>query len=297
MTRFANIRFFIAPPSHIWNDFDVAVEASALAQLEGKRRMRVLVMVDDVADGEPVAAAGDVDLPGRIISHRPLAHLQRAMLSPRLVERHPLDDAGMVVQQVDHGFQFGHELPVRASRPDGVHRIGFQPRPDGAGILAATPFARAGTDLVLPHHHPEAVAVIVVPARFNLDVLADRVEAGGFQELDVRPHGFIRRRRQQAVGPPALVQGSPGEDRLAVQRKPQMAVSIPFDAGFPKTQVRFHHVVADDDFQIVQGRRSRGPGPGRRGADGRGPGRRHRAAANTAGIRTFPRGKPPCPSR
>ncbi len=105
----------------------------------------------------------------------------------------------------------------RSSGQSASRGFGCEPGPLGAGPAA---------DLVLPDHHAEPVAVVVIAPRFDLDVLPYHVEAGGLQELDVGPHPRVRGGRQQAVWPPSLVERPPMEDRLAVEREPPVAVRV-----------------------------------------------------------------------
>ncbi len=51
------------------------------------------------------------------------------MLAPSLVERHPDGDRGVILEGVDHAFEFQHELVVLLVGPLGIDGIGLQSRP------------------------------------------------------------------------------------------------------------------------------------------------------------------------
>src|SRR3546814_7520448 len=59
---------------------------------------------------------------------------------------------------------------------------------------------------VLPYQNAEPVGVVIILRGFDLDMLAEHVEAGLLQEDDVAARGFLGRRGEQAFGPPALVE-------------------------------------------------------------------------------------------
>ena len=154
-------------------------------------------------------------------------------------------------------FEFEHELLVMLVGPFGVFGIGLQPRP--WRVVAAA-------DLILPDHHAQPIAVIVVASRFDLDVLADHVEAGRLQKLDVEQHRFVGWRRQQSIRPPALIERSPDErsaSPLSVNRQwPSASLTLPtvrmpaydFDAV-----ERFAVGIEQRDLEVVEVRRRRGP--------------------------------------
>mmetsp|Transcript_27454 Transcript_27454/g.78509 ORF Transcript_27454/g.78509 Transcript_27454/m.78509 type:complete len:379 (-) Transcript_27454:489-1625(-) len=160
------------------------------------------------------------------------------MLAPGLVEGDPDDDAGVVEQQGDHGVVLGEELAVALVVPSGIGVRGLRLKhgPLGPVVLFAS------ADLVLPDEQAQAVAMVVKTARFHLDVLPHHVEAGVLQKLDVVLHGPIRRRREQAIGPKALIQGAEVEDWSAVERKAQVAHLVARAAQHPQACVRAHFV-------------------------------------------------------
>ena len=192
--------------------------------------MGVLVVIDDVSCRKEITTGRDVGLAGWVVLSEPISDVHRTMLPPTFVEGNPLHDGGVVVQSVDHEFEFGHELLVWGVGPGRFGRIGGETRP--RGIIAA--FC---ADLVLPNKHAHAVAVIVVTAGFDLDVFADGVEAGVLQELDVGKHGGFGRRGEEAVGPPTLIKGSPMEERLPVEVETEMAILVLGDGGFTDAKV------------------------------------------------------------
>ncbi len=133
-----------------------------------------------------------------------------------------------------------------ANRVPGI-RLQTSPR----GILSAA-------DLILPDHHAESIAVIVVSPRFDLDVFADHVEAGRLQPLDVEQHRFVRRRSQQSIRPPTLIERPPMKDRLAIEREPPVPVGVLYLADRANAGVRLDLIdrvaigIDQCDFQIVQ---------------------------------------------
>src|SRR3546814_18103013 len=76
---------------------------------------------------------------------------------------------------------------------------------------------------VLPDQYAEAVGVVIILRRLDLDMLPQHVEAGLFQEDDVAARGFFRRRGQQAFGPPALVERAVVKERLVVEQQLHLA--------------------------------------------------------------------------
>src|SRR3989442_1586745 len=89
-----------------------------------------------------------------------------------------------------------------------------------AGIWPAPVEARRH---ILPDQHAEAVAVIIVARGLNLDVLPHHVESGLTQPGDLPLHGFVRWRCMQPVGPPALVERTMLENRLAIEQDRRLA--------------------------------------------------------------------------
>ena len=207
--------------------------------------MGVAVLVDNVAGWPEIAAAGDVDQPRGIAGHGPFTHLDRAVLPPGLVKRHPDDDARMGVELGDHRVELVHELLTGRHGPLDVGGVWIEPRP---GRI------REARHMVLPEQHADLIAVGVEPPRLHLDVLADHVEAGGLEIVDVPPHCLVGGRRQQAIGPPALVERAKVEDRLAIEGKPPVAVGIFDAADFSDAEVARHAVAADAKLEVVERR-------------------------------------------
>eukprot|EP00964_Phaeocystis_antarctica_P076052 scaffold46996_cov60-Phaeocystis_antarctica.AAC.2 len=182
------------------------------------------VLVGHVTNGPEVTAARRVDQARGVPTCQPLRHLYRVVLTPRLVERHPDQHAGVVVKHAYHGFELLHELSVRRLAPATLHRRGIHPRPWREHLhRRALGRPRGGVKarrLVLPHQHAQPVAVVVPARGLDLDVLADHVEAARLGKLDVIPHRGIARWREQSVRPPPLVKGTQLEARRAVESDP-----------------------------------------------------------------------------
>src|SRR3546814_5629470 len=64
----------------------------------------------------------------------------------------------------------------------------------------------------------------------DLDVLAQHVEPGLLQELDIAARGLGGRRGQQATGPPTLIERAVLEKRLVVEQQRHLA-GCRIDAG------------------------------------------------------------------
>ena len=171
-------------------------------------------MIGHIADGPEISAASDVDGAGGIIGDGHFSDFHGAVLAPSFVEGDPGGDAGSIVQMIDHALVFDEILLVRSIRPIGVLGIRRHAGPLRTVVRA---WSVAIADLILPHHHAEAIAVVVVAAGFDLDVLADHVESGSFQILDVRKHRGIGRRSEQSIGPPSLIEWAPMENRFAIE--------------------------------------------------------------------------------
>ncbi len=156
------------------NHFDEITEA---VRLERESRMRILVRVNNIARRPEIAAAGNVDQSSGVALTGPFANLHGSVLSPGFVERYPHDNRGVVFQRIHHAFQFEHELCVMLIGPFRVSGIGFESCPG---------WTVSRTDLILPDHHAQSIAVVVVAARLDFNVLADHVETGGLEELDIK---------------------------------------------------------------------------------------------------------------
>ena len=129
------------------------------------------------------------------------------VLAPALVVDHPHDDARVVVEPPDHPPQLELVLLAAGGQPDRL-----------AGVLALVPQRPVeARGHVLPDEDSQAVAMVVIPVGLDLDVLAEHVEAGLLEPAQLPRHGLVGGGRQQAVGPPALVERPVLEDRLAVE--------------------------------------------------------------------------------
>ena len=70
---------------------------------------------------------------------------------------------------------------------------------------------------VLPHEHSHLVTVIVPACGFYLDVFAYHVHAQRLYDFYVVAHPFVRRRSEQTVRPPSLVEHTELVQRFVVQ--------------------------------------------------------------------------------
>ncbi len=102
---------------------------------------------------------------------------------------------------IDHSTIFELELFVRFVGPSCIFGIGF--RRVHAGLLFSVSLFLPIPLLTWSCHikHADAVAMMIVPTRFDFDVLADHVETRSLQELDIRTHRFFARRSQQTIWP------------------------------------------------------------------------------------------------
>ena len=164
-------------------------------------------------------AARAVDQPRRVAFLHPLEDLVGVVLPPALVERHPDDDRREEPEPIDHRSGLGAKLrlllrgELAVLRPVGLDELPPS-RPHPAG-------------LILPDEQAEGVAVVVVAGRLHLDVLAEHVHAEGLEHLEVVLHRRVARWREQAVGPPALIERADLKKRLAIQAQPQDPLFVP----------------------------------------------------------------------
>jgi hypothetical protein len=164
------------------------------------------VSVENVADPAVVPPAGVVDPTGRVRGTYGRDCALGIVLAPSFVERDPHDDAGVVAVRLDKPAEFGREL-------SGGGRIGRD-----VGIPGRSWDVRARH--VLPNQKPHTIAQRVEAARLHLHVLAQHVEAHGFDHLEIVGHGFLAGCRVETVGPVALVQGTALKYESVVQQEP-----------------------------------------------------------------------------
>ena len=113
---------------------------------------------------------------------------------------------------------------------------------------------------VLPHQHPQPVAVVIPPQRLDLDVLAQHVEAQLLHGADVTDHGLVRWRGVQSVGPVPLIQQPRLEIRLVVQGQHLPPLML-HEGEFPHAEIAGDTVLSQRDVHVVQKRVLRRPGP------------------------------------
>src|SRR5204863_2058340 len=101
---------------------------------------------------------------------------------------------------------------------------------------------------------------MVVPARrFDLDVLANQVEAEAFAGLDIGGERFVGWRGIQTVRPPALIEQSVFKERLAVEKQSVDACRIALYGDRANPGVALDLISPEIDAQVVQKRLIRGP--------------------------------------
>jgi len=120
---------------------------------------------------------------------------------------------------------------------------------------------------VLPDEQAEAVAVPVKTARFDLDMLAQHVEAHPLEHLKIIDHGLLGRRRVDAVGPEALVERTGLKEGLAVEKEPGHTRLVRTDGNGAEAEIAFNlvdHLAAAQelDCKVVEVGRGRRPEPG-----------------------------------
>ena len=202
-------------------DAAVLAEDIHIARLiESHLGLGIVVLVDDVAYAEMVAAAGSVDQAVGIHRLGPVGDLDRARLAPGLVVRHPYHDGRVIPELVDDFAPVGIVLVHRLAA---AHlRVSFQELPLAAPVGAAT--VAAGH--ILPYQHTELVAPVVPAVGLHLHVLADGVETEILGALYVKLQSLVVRGGVETVGPPALVEGTHHKDILVVELSPQDAVFV-----------------------------------------------------------------------
>ena len=78
----------------------------AVRHRRGRARAGILVMVNDIASGKMIAAARAIDEPGRVELLDEIQDVNGVELPPAFVERHPDNDARMIVAALDERAQF-----------------------------------------------------------------------------------------------------------------------------------------------------------------------------------------------
>ena len=94
----------------------------------------------------------------------------------------------------------------------------------------------------------------VITTGFDLDVLADGIEPGRLEELDVRAHRGIGGRGEESVRPPALVEGAPMEVSLSIEREAQVAEEQEKNAALTAELARLRGEHSSVKNQIIQRR-------------------------------------------
>src|SRR3546814_5582288 len=100
------------------------------------------------------------------------------ILAPAFIVGHPHDDRGEGAQRADHARQFG--LILRHAR-----------RREGRLAIARAShrlIAERARGHVLPYQYAEPVGVVIILRGFDLDMLAEHVEAGLLDRKSTRLH-------------------------------------------------------------------------------------------------------------
>ena len=215
---------------------DLIPQLAALCQLvivvaEGLDVLLVVVHVVDVglhvvvAAGINAGAGGIGGLGGQVHGAQHVVVLGAAVAVPRLIERAPADERGVV------------EIALDLLQPLGQHaEHGL-----GAGVI------QAPVGELAPHQVAQAVAVIEEALLEDLLMQARAIEAAGHGQFDVAHQRGVAGRGVDAVGVEALVEHRALEDGLAVD---QEAVAV--QAHGAQARVAVDNVLAVGERQVVQ---------------------------------------------
>lgn len=105
---------------------------------------------------------------------------------------------------------------------------------------------------VLPHQNAFLVAVVVPAQRLDFDVLAQHIEAHGFDHFHVPFECGVGRRRKHAVRPITLVEKSRVEVWLVVEPHTLEALAVRHPTEFAHAEVGFDYVVAHFERYVVK---------------------------------------------
>ena len=166
-----------------------------------------------------------------------MRHAVLGVLPPAFVPHNPCANAGMVARGIDEGLVLAVEVLL-------------------AVLERADCTASAARRHVLPDDEAVAVAPLKPKVVLQLDVLAHHVHAEVLYRLQVEDHRFVRRGREQSVGPPTLVQGTVEIERLVVEQDAGMSVGhsareLPH-AEVAADLVGFLRAVAQGDVEGVE---------------------------------------------
>ena len=163
------------------------------------------------------------------------------VLAPALVEEGVQNNARMIMKMRQGLLAVGQEEippPLRGRLVDG-HQLAA----DGGDGGVPDVVVGAGVHEILEYQHAQPVAVVVKPLGFDLDVLAQGVEAQLLHGPDIKGIALGAAGQEQTVGPVALVQKAVEEGRLPVQADPGDALHDLSRNG-AQGEVSFHSVCA-----------------------------------------------------
>ncbi len=192
--------------------------------------------VDYVAYVVEIAAAGAVYQATGVVIRRPLGDFLGLELPPGFIERHPHHDAGKIVVGVHDCLPFPPKNAFRLGSAIPLGTLAFHAGP-------RFPFvAEVAAGHVLPHQHPQQVAVVVPAGGFYFHVLADHVEAHVARFLDVKQQRRVGGRGVEAVRPPALVERAVLKHKFVVDQHPLDALGVGLAADLAHGEVASHLV-------------------------------------------------------
>ena len=212
-----------------------------------------------VADAAVGPAARRIDQPRRVALPQKSVDFRDFVLTPAFVERHPHHDRREEREAVDQLGQLALELHGGILRA-----LGIQGGLRGHAQIAWFAPPQVAVRHVLPDQQPETVAMVVPAGRLDLDMLARGVEAEHLGHLDVVAQRFVGRSRVQSVRPPALVQGTEHEQRLAIEKHPRESAGVLAKRDVAEREVAAHAVEivlspSEGHVKVVQIRLVRGP--------------------------------------
>ena len=113
---------------------------------------------------------------------------------------------------------------------------------------------------ILPDQHAEPVAVIIPAHRFDLDVLAEHVHAGGFHLRYVIDEGFVGSGRVKPVWPVPLIEDAIHKIRSVIEEDSCDSVFVRLEGHFAHAKVGDDCVVPRSHFYRIEPGFFRTPG-------------------------------------
>ena len=215
-------------------------------------RARVHVGVVHVPDSAVRPAARRVNQASGIELAHEAVDAGHVILPPAFVERDPHHDRRKERERVNQLLQLRLELLGGILGSLGVLLV---LRADQEAVRVAAP--QVAIRHVLPHHQAHAVAVVIPAGRLHLDMLSGRVETQALGHFDVICQGLVGRRGVQPVRPPALVQRTKHELRLAIEEQAREAARVLAEGDVPDGEIaacpiQILFVAREDHVEVVQ---------------------------------------------